>query len=147
MLQETIYFGKNGTWGEVPPLVGANLVYTKWVYTVKPNADEIIQRFKVKFVACVFSRVQGKNCQETFAPLVRMDNLRFLVAEVEKQNTECYHYNVKNAFTKSHLKEKIYLSPQKEIPLKIYMYYKSYVVSMASKKPQETGTFELNNSF
>lgn len=48
---------------------------------------------------------------ETFAPTVRMDTLRIFLATVAKRNLECSQFDIKNAFTESHLKEDIFLAP------------------------------------
>ncbi|KAI0999166.1 hypothetical protein K3495_g9030 [Podosphaera aphanis] len=47
-----------------------------------------------------------------------MDTLRPFLARVAKEDLECHHFDVKNAFTESHLKEEIYLSAPKGIPAK-----------------------------
>lgn len=94
-----------------------NLVSTKWVYTIKLNTDGSIERFKARLVARGFSQIHGIDYTETFAPTVRMDTLRLFLARVAKENLECHHYDIKNAFTESNLKEEIYLSPPKGVPV------------------------------
>ncbi len=47
-----------------------------------------------------------------------MDILRLFLVTVAIEDLECSQYNIKNAFTKSHLKEEIYLEPLKGISLK-----------------------------
>jgi hypothetical protein len=100
----------NGTWEEQIPPKGANLVSTKWVFTIKVDADGTIERFKARLVARGFSQVHGEDYMETFAPTVRMDTLRIFLAIVAAENLECYHFDIKNAFTESHLRERIFLS-------------------------------------
>lgn len=92
----------------VPP-EGANLVSTKWVYTVKLRNDGTIERFKARLVARGFSQLYGVDYSETFAPTVRMDTLRVFAACVAAEDLECHHFDIKNAFTESELKEDIYL--------------------------------------
>ena len=58
-------------------------------------------------VARGFTQKYGIDYTETFAPTVRMDTLRMFFALVAKLNLECSSFNVKNAFTESHLKEDI----------------------------------------
>lgn len=125
MLQEIIGLSENGTWKEVIPPKNVNLVSTKWVYTIKLNTDGSIERFKARLVARGFSQIHGIDYTETFAPTVRMDTLRLFLARVAKENLECYHYDIKNAFTESNLKEEIYLSPPKGVPV-TKGYVKSY---------------------
>jgi hypothetical protein len=44
---------------------------------------------------------------ETFAPTVCLDTLRMFLAIVAKEDLECFHFDIKNAFIKLHLKEEI----------------------------------------
>ena len=100
----------NKTWIEEIRPKGCNEVSTKWVFTVKTNPDGSIERFKARLVARGFSQVHGEDYFETFAPTVRIDTLRMLLALVAAEDLECYHFDIKNAFTESTLAEKIYLS-------------------------------------
>src|SRR5436190_2447527 len=118
MTQELISLLENGTWREVVPPEGVNLVSTKWVYTIKTNTDGSTERFKARLVARGFSQVHGQDYTETFAPTVKMDTLRLFLATVAAEDLECSQYDIKNAFTESPLKEEIYLEPPKGIPIK-----------------------------
>ncbi|RFU24803.1 hypothetical protein B7463_g11531, partial [Scytalidium lignicola] len=118
MAEELLSLHINGTWEEVISLKGANLVLCKWVYAVKTNVDGTIERFKACLVARGFSQVHGEDYLKTFALTVRMDTLRLFLAIVVAENLECYQYDIKNAFTESHLKEKIYLAAPPGVPVK-----------------------------
>ena len=108
----------NGTWEELIPPQSANLVTTKWVFTVKLKVDGTIERFKARLVARGFSQQHGIDYTETFAPTVRMDTLRLFLATVAKQGKECWQFDIKNAFTESYLKEDIYLTPPAGVKVK-----------------------------
>lgn len=101
----------NGTWEECILPKGANLVSTKWVFTIKETPKGNIDRFKARLVARGFSQSYGIDYSETFAPTVRMDTLRIFLAMVAKRNLECSQFDIKNAFTESRLKEDIFLAP------------------------------------
>jgi hypothetical protein len=66
-----------------------------------------IERFKARLVARGFSQVMGVDYNNTFAPTVRMETLRLFFAIVARKNLEYSHFDIKNVFTESHLKEKI----------------------------------------
>ena len=100
----------NGTWEEYVRPKGANLVSTKWVFTVKGEPGNITE-FKCRLVARGFTQEHGTDYFETFAPTVRMDTLRLFLAVAAKENLEISHFDIKNAFTESKLKEDIYLKP------------------------------------
>jgi hypothetical protein len=108
----------NGTWVEEPCPKDANLVSTKWVFTVKDHVDGTIERFKARLVARGFSQVYGEDYTDTFAPTVRMDTLRIFFAIVAAEDLECYHFDIKNAFTESTLKEQIFLSKPDGVPVR-----------------------------
>jgi hypothetical protein len=59
MIVEIISLLENGTWKEVTPPANVNLVSTKWVYTIKTNADGTTERFKARLVARGFSQVHS----------------------------------------------------------------------------------------
>jgi Reverse transcriptase (RNA-dependent DNA polymerase)/gag-polypeptide of LTR copia-type len=118
MNEELISLLENGTWKEVVPPKDVNLVSTKWVYLIKTKVDGTIERFKARLVARGFSQVHGQDYTETFAPTVRMDTLRLFLAAVAAEDLECAQFDIKNAFTESDLKEKIYLTAPKGVEVK-----------------------------
>jgi hypothetical protein len=101
----------NGRWKEVIPLPGANLASMKWVFTIKTIVDGTIERFKARLVARGFSQAYGLDYDETFALTVRIDTLRVFLAIVTFVDLECWHVDIKNAFTESELKETIFFQP------------------------------------
>lgn len=109
----------NGTFEETdsPRHGQGNLVSTKWVFTIKRHPDGSIDRYKARLVARGFSQVHGIDYTETFAPTVRMDTLRTLLAMVAHYDWECHTVDVNNAFTESPLDEKILISAPDGIPL------------------------------
>ena len=87
-----------------------NAVTCKWVFDVKTHEDGRFASYKARLVARGFTQVKGEDYNQTFAPTVRMDTLRLFLAMVAKEDLECTQYDIKNAFTESHLQEKIYLT-------------------------------------
>ena len=108
----------NKTWVEEIKPRGANLVSIKWVFTVKTHPDGTLERFKARLIARGFSQIQGEDYFDTFALTVRMDTLRIFFALVALEDLEYYHFDIKNAFTESFLKEKIYLTQSKGVSIK-----------------------------
>jgi hypothetical protein len=118
MAEEMLSLHANRTFQEVIPPKGSNLVSCKWVFTVKTTPSGSLERFKARLVARGFSQVHGQDYDQTFAPTVRMDTLRLFLATVAAEDLECSQYDIKNAFTKSHLEEEIYLEPPRGISIK-----------------------------
>ncbi|KAI1006420.1 hypothetical protein K3495_g1801 [Podosphaera aphanis] len=117
IMEELTSLMSNRTWKKAILPKDGNLVSCKWVFTIKQNPDGSIERFKARLVARGFSQIEGQDYTETFAPTVRMDTLRLFIAIVAAENLECSHFDIKNAFTESDLKEEIYLAPPPGISL------------------------------
>ena len=118
MSEEMLSLYANGTFREVIPPKGSNLVSCKWVFTIKIAISRTIERYKTRLVARGFSQVHGKDYDQTFAPPVRMDTLRAFLAIVAAEDLECHQYDIKNAFTESKLKGEIFLKVPEGIPVK-----------------------------
>ncbi|TVY57553.1 Copia protein [Lachnellula suecica] len=87
----------------------------KTYYKAINNPDH--KRLKARLVARGFSQLYGEDYIDTFAPTVKIDTLRIFLAMVAAHNLECRQYDVKNAFTESTLKERIYLSKPLGVPV------------------------------
>ena len=96
----------NGTWEEMVPPAGTNLVSLKWVFDIKGSEGKI-ERFKARLVARGFTQKYGVDYTETFAPTVRLDTLRIFFVLVAKLDWECHAFDIKNAFIESPIKEDI----------------------------------------
>lgn len=101
----------NGTWEETVPPPDANVISSRWVFDVKYAENGGIDKFKARLVARGFSQRYGIDYQDTFAPTMRMDSFRVLLALVAVEDLECHQVDVNNAFTESVNTETIYMSP------------------------------------
>ena len=100
----------NKTWKEVVPPPKTNIVTCKWVFKVKLNIDGSLEKLKARLVARGFTQKYGIDYEDTFAPTVRSDTLRTVLAIVALENLECHQVDVNNAFTQSSLKDTIYMT-------------------------------------
>jgi hypothetical protein len=66
-----------------------------------------------------------------------MDTLRLFLAVVASENLECLQFDIKNAFTESRLKEKIYISPPQGVEIKkgfvLQLLYSLYRLKQAAR--------------
>ncbi|TVY53199.1 Retrovirus-related Pol polyprotein from transposon TNT 1-94, partial [Lachnellula suecica] len=74
-----------------------------------------LERFKARLVARGFSQVYKEDYTDIFAPTICINTLRTFFAIVAALNLECCQYNIKNAFIKAALQERIYFFAPKEI--------------------------------
>jgi hypothetical protein len=71
---------KARTWDVVDRVAGKKEVRSRWVFKIKRLADGSVDKFKPRFVAQGFSPRPGFDFDETYAPVVRFDSLRLLLA-------------------------------------------------------------------
>ena len=60
-----------------------------------------------------FSQTEGINYDETFAPVVRLDALRLLLALAAHLDLEVHHIDIKSAYLNGNLDEEIYMDQPK----------------------------------
>jgi Reverse transcriptase (RNA-dependent DNA polymerase) len=52
----------------------------KWVFTVKQNPEDRVERYKARMVAKWYSQTYDIDYDETFAPVAKMSTVRTLVS-------------------------------------------------------------------
>jgi hypothetical protein len=72
---------ENGTWEECLRPKDRNIVGCKWVFKLKsPQVDGGSYRYKARLVAKGYSQRKGIDYHETFAPVIKYQSLRILLA-------------------------------------------------------------------
>jgi hypothetical protein len=84
-------------------------VGTKWVFRNKQDEHEVVTRNKTRLVAKDYSQVKGLNFDKTFAPVVRLESIRILLASATRHSFKLYQMNVKSAFLNEPIKKEIYV--------------------------------------
>ena len=97
----------NRTWTLVPLPTGKKAISSKWVYKVKPGTSTHPTRYKARLVARGFE--QRDDFLETFAPVVRWETIRLLVAIAVHLNWPIHQLDVLTAFLNGLLKEDVYM--------------------------------------
>jgi hypothetical protein len=85
----------------------------KWVFHLKHNTEGKIIRHKARLVAKGFSQIPGVDFFETFAPVMRLNTLRPLLAIAAIYGLVAHVVDVVGAYLNGELKEQIYM---KQIP-------------------------------
>lgn len=88
---------------------GRHAIGAKWVYKVKRLADGNIDRLKARLVAIGTSQREGVDYFATFAPVVRQENLRAVLALGALRDMEIHQMDVDSAFLNGILEEEIYM--------------------------------------
>lgn len=100
---------KNNTWilTQLPP--GRKVIKNKWVFKLKREQDNSVQRYKARLVAKGFTQRQGVDYDETYSPVVKYDSLRIVLSIAAAEDLEISQLDVKTAFLYGDLNEEIYI--------------------------------------
>ncbi len=100
---------RNDTWDLVKLPAGCKAVTSKWVFRLKRDAEGKITRYKARLVARGFTQRAGIDYQETFAPVVRFETVRVIIAAAAKRGLLLHQLDVETAFLNGTLQEEVYL--------------------------------------
>jgi hypothetical protein len=114
MEEEIASLKKNNTWILTKLPDGRKTVKNKWVFKTKRHSDGSLDKYKARLVAKGYSQRKGIDFTETFAPVVRYDSIRAVLAVAAHLNLEITQFDVKTAFLHGDLKEEIYMDQPEE---------------------------------
>lgn len=106
---EMVSLIENNTWELVQLPDDRKAIECKWMFKLKKKPDGSIARYKARLVAQGFSQRYGIDYDEVFAPVVRHETLRILLAVAGERKLIVKHYDVKTAFLYGDLDETIYM--------------------------------------
>jgi hypothetical protein len=98
MLDELKSLHVNGTWELVPRSRGMSVIPSKWVFTIKCDAEGIPTRFKARLVAGGHRQQEGIDYDETYAPVSRHATLRTFLSVAAWNGWEVHQLDIKTAF-------------------------------------------------
>ena len=109
MDEELKMIEKNQTWELVNRPENKEVIGLKWVYKTKYNEDDSVQKYKARLVAKGYFQKPGIDFNETFAPVVRMETIRTVLALAAQLKLNVYQLDVKSAFLNGDLEEEIFV--------------------------------------
>ena len=95
---------------------GRQPITSKWVFKVKYTPSGLLERYKARLVARGFSQQYGIDYEETFAPTLRFDSLRMLLAIAAYEDWHIHQMDVVSAYLAGELEEEIYMESPEGLP-------------------------------
>nr|GEZ27022.1 retrovirus-related Pol polyprotein from transposon TNT 1-94 [Tanacetum cinerariifolium] len=80
MQEELDQFARLKVWRLVPRPEGKFVIKTKWIFKNKKDESSLVIRNKARLVAVGYSKQEGIDYDETFAPVTRIEAIRVLLA-------------------------------------------------------------------
>jgi hypothetical protein len=109
MHEELNNFAHNEVWELVKRPSDHNVIGAKWVFRNKQDENRVIVRNKARLVAQGYSKVEGLDFDETFAPIARLEAIQILLAYATSHNIKLYQMDVKSAFLNGKINELVYV--------------------------------------
>jgi hypothetical protein len=109
MNEEMDQIEKNNSWELVPRPVNKNVIGSKWVFKNKMNEKGQVVRNKERLVCKGYAQVEGRDFDETFTPVARLEAIRMFLAYSCHKNFKVYQMDVKSAFLNGDLEEEVYM--------------------------------------
>ncbi|GJT93342.1 putative reverse transcriptase domain-containing protein [Tanacetum coccineum] len=109
MQDELLQFSLQKVWRLVDLPKGKHSIRTKWVYRNKKDKRGIVVRNKARLVAQGYTQEEGIDYDEVFAPVARIEAIRFFVAYVSFMRFIVYQMDVKSAFLYGTIEEEVYV--------------------------------------
>ncbi|GJY78472.1 zinc finger, CCHC-type containing protein [Tanacetum coccineum] len=104
---------KNNTWTLTTLPTNQKAIGLKWVFKTKRDAKGKIIKYKARLVAKGYVQEQGIDFDEVFAPVARIEMVRFELAQQTYHlggEWQVHHLDVKSAFLHGDLKEEVYVT-------------------------------------
>ena len=111
MQEEIETLHKNKTWDLVPLPQGRKAISNKWVYKIKRDSNDQVERYRAKLVVKGFAQKEGIDFNEIFSLVVRLTTVRTVLAICATFDLHLEQLDVKTAFLHGELEEEIYMQP------------------------------------
>lgn len=109
MADEMEAINRNETWSLVDKPENKKIIGLKWIFKTKYKASGEILKHKARIVAKGYTQQLGIDVDEVFAPVARMETIRFLFALAAQKGWMLFHLDVKSAFLNGEIAEEVYV--------------------------------------
>lgn len=109
MQEELEALHKNKTWELVELPQGRKAIGNKWVYKIKRDGNDQVERYRARLVVKGYAQREGIDFNEIFSPVVRLTTVRVVLAMCATFDLHLEQLDVKTAFLHGDLEEEIYM--------------------------------------
>ncbi|KAH9687766.1 hypothetical protein KPL70_014887 [Citrus sinensis] len=109
MQEEIEALHKNKTWELVPLPRGRKAIGNKWVYKIKRDGNDQVERYCARLVVKGYAQKEGIDFNEIFSPVVRLTIVRVVLTMCAIFDLHLEQLDVKTAFLYGELEEEIYM--------------------------------------
>ncbi|KAE8718737.1 hypothetical protein F3Y22_tig00109992pilonHSYRG00051 [Hibiscus syriacus] len=109
MQEEIEALHKNNTWDLVPLPQGMKPIGNKWVFKIKRNGDDQVERYCARLVVKGYAQKKCIDFNEIFSPVVRLTTVRVVLAMCATFDLHLEQLDVKTTFLRGNLEEEIYM--------------------------------------
>src|SRR5579871_6144937 len=99
----------NDTWELVPRTTDRDIIDTRWVFRIKRNLDQSIEKYKDRFVVQGFTQIPGVDYDEVYSPMVSYTANRILIALATKYDLTIHQIDVKSVFLNGEVDTELYV--------------------------------------
>ena len=85
------------------------VVGSRWIYKIKYTANNSVEKYKARFVAKGYTKKEGIEYEETFAPGARYTSIRTVISLAAYMGWEIHQMDVKIAFLNGVIEEEVYI--------------------------------------
>ena len=109
MREEMLAIDRNDIWELVTPPPNRRPIGLKWIFKLKKNQQGEVIKHQAWLVVKGCSQRKGLDYDEIYAPVVRFETIRLLIALAALKDWKIHHLDVKSAFLNGEIKEVIYV--------------------------------------
>jgi hypothetical protein len=121
----------------------------KWVFKIKYNEDDSIQKHKARIVAKGYSQQPEVDFTKTFTPVARMGSITIVLALSAQLQLQVFLLDVKTIFLNGELQEEVYVQqpPRYELKGKEEKVYRLYKALYGLKQAPKAWNNKINFYF
>ncbi|KAH9734072.1 Integrase catalytic domain-containing protein [Citrus sinensis] len=133
MQEEIEALHKNKTWELVPLPRERKAIGNKWVYKIKRDGNDQVERYRARLVVKRYAQKEGIDFNEIFSPVVRLTTVRVVLAMCVTLDLHLEQLDMKTAFLHGELEEEMkkkYICSNQKAPRCWYKRFDSFIMSL-----------------